>query len=135
MRCVRARSLTDWRSAVANHPWAALGIAAAVGYLAVPYRRSRRSAAAAQLMAPVAAPAPALPVAAPRPRVGLVRSALGLLGPVVTRAAQNYALNQLEQWLAAHPVTTTAERPGEARPGGPLAEEVQTPTIRFRDRQ
>ena len=131
-----AQSLTDWRSAVATYPWAALGIAAAVGYLAVPYRRSRRGAAAAPLIAPVAGPGHAEPYAAPRPREGLVRSALGLVAPVVARAAQNYALVQLEQWLTAQPkASSRPEHPGEARPGEPLVEDDQTATIRFRDRR
>ena len=50
-----AQSLTDWRSMVASHPWAALGAAAAVGYLAVPHRRSRSGGSAAHMAAAVAA--------------------------------------------------------------------------------
>ena len=42
--------------------------------------------------------------AVPSPVVGagFLRTAFGLLTPVITRAAQNYVLYQIEQWLAAN---------------------------------
>ena len=99
-----AQSLTDWRSIVGNHPWAALGVALGVGYLLVPHRSSK-----SKTPTPVITEAPrGATVVAPASQSQKVRfrpvgAAFGLLGPVLVRAAQNYALNYFEQWLAAHP--------------------------------
>jgi hypothetical protein len=100
-----AQSLTDWKSQVRNHPWLALGAAAAVGYLVVP-RRQQRAPAIVTL-----APAAAVPAATPssqaepekRKRWGLIGSAIGLMAPIAVRAAQNYAIQYLETWIAAQP--------------------------------
>jgi hypothetical protein len=120
-----AVSLTDWRSMVANHPWASLGIAAAVGYLIVP-----RSAHPPQAMVSVRPLPEGMELS--RAHAGSVDSgrkrfrplaALGnLLVPVAIRAAQNYVLNHVEEWLAAHPprpgsrVRETAGTGPEQRP-------------------
>lgn len=98
-----AQSLTDWRSQVRNHPWLALGAAAAVGYLLVP---RRHPAPAIVTVAPAAAAvtAPRLPEPSPtKKRWGLIGSAVGLMAPIAVRAAQNYAIQYLEQWIAAQP--------------------------------
>ncbi len=103
-----AQSLTDWRSQVRNHPWLALGAAAVVGYLIVP-RRRREPAPAIVAVAPAAAAAgqavvQALPAAPEKKRRwGLIGSAFALLAPIAVRAAQNYAIQYLEQWIAAQP--------------------------------
>jgi hypothetical protein len=137
-----AQSLTDWRSMVASHPWAALGAAAVVGYLVVPQRRSRSKGSAANLAAAVAAvnraDAAGSRVEAPVARASLVRSAFSLLIPVVVRAAQNYALNQVEQFLVANPLRFTETDPD--RDGGPSQGRAGDPdaegqTVRFRDRR
>ena len=103
-----AQSLTDWRSQVRNHPWLALGAAAAIGYLIVPKWRRPETAtfvtvnpgAAAGLGA--APSAPASPSSPPRKvRSGILGSAFSLLAPIAVRAAQNYAIQYMEQWLAA----------------------------------
>jgi hypothetical protein len=97
-----AQSLTDWRSQVRNHPWLALGAAAAVGYLVVP---KRHPAPAIVTVAPAAATAMVRPTEAPpkKKRWGLIGSAFGLLAPIAVRAAQNYAIQYLEQWIASQP--------------------------------
>jgi hypothetical protein len=119
-----AQSLTDWRSQVRNHPWLALGAAAAVGYLNVPRRREPGPASVA--VAPAAADPAAVQAipAAPekKKRWGLIGSAVGLLAPIAVRAAQNYAIQYLEQWIAAQPTGTGPKPFGSGPfPGGPTA--------------
>jgi hypothetical protein len=102
-----AQSLTDWRSLVRNHPWIALGGAAAAGYLIVP--RRERKAPAVVLPMSTAAEAPPLarrsqPVEARRSEVGSFGTILSLVAPVAIRAAQNYLLKRFEQWLEKHPL-------------------------------
>jgi ElaB/YqjD/DUF883 family membrane-anchored ribosome-binding protein len=102
-----AQSLTDWRSQVKSHPWLALGAAAAVGYLIVPKRRRPETptivAVSPVAAAPVAGPsAMATPSSASRKGgSGILGSVFGLLAPIAVRAAQNYAIQYMEQWLAA----------------------------------
>jgi hypothetical protein len=99
-----AQSLTDWRSQVRNHPWLALGAAAALGYLIVPRRRPDPVPAIVTVAPPAAAAAVAASPAAPRKRRwGLLGSAMGLLAPIAVRAAQNYAIQYLEQWVTSQP--------------------------------
>ncbi len=107
-----AQSMTDWRSQVRNHPWLALGTAAAVGYLVVPKRR-QPEAPTIVTVNPVAAglgvdsSSPAPPSTPPRGnRLGILGSAFSLVAPIAVRAAQNYAIQYLEQWLAALPSGT-----------------------------
>jgi hypothetical protein len=114
-----AHSLTDWRSRVRNHPWLTLGAAAAVGYLIVPKRREAPTVLA--VSAPAAAPAPAVPAPPERPRRrgwGILGAAFSLLGPIAVRAAQNYAVQAMEQWLAAQPRGGPAPSGLGPRPGG-----------------
>ncbi len=101
-----AQSLTDWRSQVRNHPWLALGAAAALGYLLVPRRRHEPAPTIVAVGPhPAALPTAAAEAAAEGPkkkkRWGLIGSAVGMLAPVAVRAAQNYAIQYLEQWLVA----------------------------------
>src|SRR5437868_1326978 len=96
-----AQSLTDWRSLVRNYPWLALGTAAAVGYLIVPKRRGETSTIVAVGTPASGLAATATPQPARRPRGnrwGLVGTAVSLLTPIAVRAAQNYAIQYLEQW-------------------------------------
>jgi hypothetical protein len=121
-----AQSLTDWRSQVRNHPWLALGTAAALGYLIVP---KRHPAPAIVAVAPAAVqPTPAVAAVQPTPaapkkkRRGLIGSALGLLAPIAVRAAQNYAIQYLEQWIASQPPGARSAPFGAGLfPGGPTA--------------
>lgn len=105
-----AEAAANWHRYVQGYPWAAVGAAFAIGFILVP-RRHRQAAAPAIHVHPgevaraVAAEIPrALPIAAPEPEKkkgkGLVRMALGLAMPVVLRAAQGYALQFFEQWMA-----------------------------------
>jgi len=102
-----AQSLTDWRTLIRMNPWISLGIAATAGYLIVPKRRRKtptvvsvdegpqqtaRSAAGNQ-------PTPARPT-----KWATFGTVFSLVTPVIVRAAQNYALQHLEQWLAAQPL-------------------------------
>jgi hypothetical protein len=119
-----AQSLTDWRSQVRSHPWLALGAAAAAGYLIVPRRRS-----AAPTVVAVSPAASGLAAAAPaqperpsrRSRWDILGTAFSLLAPIAVRAAQNYAIQSLEQWLVRQPTggptkTATGSRPGGGTP-------------------
>jgi hypothetical protein len=132
-----AQSLTDWRSIAGSHPWAALSVAVGVGYLLVPHRKSQPKANTGAI-----AEAPreqAIVTASSQTRnVGFrpVGAAFGLLAPVLIRAAQNYALNYFEQWLAAHPFNPRESDRG--RRLEPSAEERGNPeshTVRFPDRR
>lgn len=137
-----AQSLADWRSMVANHPWAAIGVAAAAGYLAVPHRRSHSDSGDAKWAAALAAAsrnaAPAQPAGPPAVvRHSIFRSAFSLLTPVLIRAGQNYVLGQLEQWLAMNAfrsqenVQNRRDEPAPPTRGG---QDPDRQTIRFRDR-
>jgi hypothetical protein len=119
-----AQSLTDWRSQVRNHPWLALGAAAALGYLIVPRRRQEAAPAIVAVAPAAAAPAMVQPSAgAPeKKRWGLIGSAVSLLAPIAVRAAQNYAIQYLEQWIAAQPAGTGTNPFGSGPyPGAPAA--------------
>jgi hypothetical protein len=136
-----AQSLTDWRSIVANHPWASLSIAAAAGYLLVPGRRSDGIPSEARWAAALAearrAGTAARAVAVPATRWSLFRSALDVLSPVAVRAAQNYALHKLNQFLAPPTDGRTDHdraQPGEAGEGRPDDRDLMAGTVRFRDR-
>jgi len=135
-----AQSLTDWRSLVGSHPWAALGVAAGVGYLVVPHRRAESHAGAVYLASALAAANQSGPAGraagSPKAKSSAFGMVFSMLTPVIVRAAQNYALNQLEQWLATHSFRMNerdrGRRPeaGESAPADPKA-----PSVRFRDRR
>jgi hypothetical protein len=130
-----AQSLTDWRSVVKSRPWLCVGVALASGYLLVPKRRPERPAIVTVAgLAPgqsLAAPAMVPSRSAGRATFGI---ALSLVAPILVRAAQSYAAQHLETWLANHPFPPVGPRPqgpsGDegARPAGPT---FHTP--RFRD--
>jgi hypothetical protein len=117
-----AQELTDWRSRVRSHPWMALGAAAALGYVIVP-RRHPAPAPAIVAVTPAAAipptPAPVLPR---KKRSGLIGSAIGLLAPIAVRAAQNFAIQYLEHWIASRPPGAGSSLLGAGLfPGAPTA--------------
>jgi hypothetical protein len=120
-----AQSLTDWRSHVRHHPWLTLGAATALGYFIVP-RRREEPAPAIVAVAPAAAPAMSqADLAAPKKkRWGIIGTAAGLLVPIAVRAAQNYAIQYLEKWIAAQPPDAGA---GSARLGSGLSQRAQSP--------
>jgi hypothetical protein len=58
------------------------------------------------------------------------------LTPVLLRAAQNYALNHLEHWLASHSFRLfESDRGSPQETGNAPAGESEEPTVRFRDRR
>jgi hypothetical protein len=108
-----AQSLTDWRSQVGSHPWLALGAAAVLGYMIVPKRRRPEIPTIVSVNPVTTGPGVGLSATAPpsspprKRRSGILGSAFGLVAPIAVRAAQNYAIQYLEQWLAAQQI-----RPG-----------------------
>jgi hypothetical protein len=120
-----AQLLTDWRSMVRNYPWLSLSVAALGGFAIVPRRRHTHPGSITSLTdrPELVAPTAAAPVQTKR-RAGwsLVGTALSLLTPVAVRAAQNYALNHLENWLSHHPLPpapTIGREPREDNGGQP----------------
>jgi hypothetical protein len=127
-----AQSLTDWRSQVKSHPWLALGAAAAIGYMIVPKRRRPETPTIVTVNPVAASPvsSPSAPSSSSPPRkgrFGLLGSAFSLVAPIAVRAAQNYAIQYMEQFLAAQqggigPVPgpdPSSRGAGEPRPTGP----------------
>jgi hypothetical protein len=118
-----AQSLADWQSMVKGHPWLALSIAAAAGYMIVP-RRRRESPTYVAVSAPV--PQQPEPSAGKIPQThrgiskwSILGTAFSLLAPVAARAAQNYALGYLEEWLSHNPLPPTpGAAPGRSAPAG-----------------
>jgi len=123
-----AEAVADWRRYIRMYPWAAVGGAAALGYLVVPKRRRSvpRDVARKSDVAEVGellkeAPEPAEKKA----RKSLIGAAFGMLAPLAWRAAQNYAMGYLEQWIAqqqqqamAAAAPPPAARPSPGRTGG-----------------
>jgi hypothetical protein len=96
-----AEAATDWRRFIRGYPWASIGVALAVGYLIVP-RRHRGTTTTLQVAPAEIARAVALEP--PEPEVkkskGLLGTVFGLVAPIAIRAAQGYALQFAEQWMA-----------------------------------
>ncbi len=127
-----AQLLTDWRSLVQSHPWLVVSLAAAAGYLVVPRRSaSRAMPVASGFPGPELYAAPNTRAETPPPgrsRWSILGTAFSLLAPVAARAAQNYALGHLEQWLSQHPLspspTGSPDAPnrdsGQTAPTGPI---------------
>lgn len=113
-----ARLLTEWRNLVAGHPWICVSLATVAGYMMVPRRPTL-----ATTQRHVAAPTPELLANAgtrsqiDQPARGgwsILGMTFNLLAPVAARAAQNYVLGQLEQWLSQHLVSSS---PGVSQRG------------------
>lgn len=137
-----AEAATDWRRYVRSYPWVAVGIAFGVGYLVVPRRHKLVTPALEGVVQSIAAAAPQAAPAVERPikkSNGLLRKAIGFATPFALRAAQGYALQFFEQYLAqkmaqgANPLNDLAARflpegfdpsamfgpPGPTAPGQP----------------
>jgi len=95
-----AEAATDWRRWIRNYPWISVGLAFGVGYILVP--RRHRETPAIHITHPEATKALALevPRAPEKKKKSLIGKGLGLLAPVILRAAQGYALQFFEQWMA-----------------------------------
>ena len=124
-----AEAATDWRYYVRLYPWAALGVAFALGFLVVPRRRSVTRAAekaAEQAVSKVQEAVQAVqPVASQRvekekKKSGLIGVLLGMLVPVATRAMQSYAAQFVENWIAQQGVLGPAPESGPQPPPGPV---------------
>ncbi len=118
-----AATATDWRRYITAYPWVSLGLASMVGYMLVP-RRHRTAEAIAATQADLSKVREAVesngvrmvdaaPAQPPPPARGksIAAAVLGMVTPLVVRAAQGYALSYLEQWLQA--------QQSEGHPGGP----------------
>jgi hypothetical protein len=104
-----AATATDWRSYVRGRPWLAIGLAFTSGFLLVP-RRSRPSTLVVQ---PSAADVQNLQAGKPG-RLPLMRWLLEAVGQIAVRAAQSYATNYVENFLAnqqTRPQPEAAPRP------------------------
>jgi hypothetical protein len=125
-----AGEVTDWRRYVRAYPWAAVGVTAGVGclvgYLFVhkPKRGVPRDVARKADVAEVReAVAQALDAGSdePKRRKSLVGAAFAMLTPLAWRAAQNYAMGYLEQWIAQQQqqyFATSGPPPGGIPPHG-----------------
>jgi len=133
-----AEAATDWRRYVRSYPWATLGLALAAGFLIVPRRRSSTTIQVTPgLESPVGSAEARKVLQAEAPRVevkekkgkGLLGTAFGMLAPVALRAAQGYALQFFEQWMAQkmaqqiqnHPELAAAFAGQSEAPRGPQA--------------
>ncbi len=119
-----AEAVTDWQRYLRSYPWVALGAAAAVGYLLVPRRHHTTVIQAA----PVAAQPLAQSEEAPKKEKaskGMFSMAMGVLTPVLVRAAQGYAVNYLENWIvqqqqgAMMPTGGPASKSSSSHPANP----------------
>jgi hypothetical protein len=100
-------NVMDWRSSIRNHPYIALGLGLAVGYLVVPKRRRRTERAAASVQPFLeASTTPEFAARPEKPPKSLGRKAtgwaLGLVWPLVSQSVQAYAAMWLESQIKQH---------------------------------
>ncbi|CAN5736588.1 hypothetical protein BH23PLA1_BH23PLA1_43160 [soil metagenome] len=129
-----AAAVTDWQRYIRLYPWLSVGLALTAGFLIVPRRRPSRSEIAEEAAedaiertqrtrstrrrgdgGEVVVEAPAENVRK-KSKFGLMGMAFGMLAPVLTRVAQNYASNYLETLLAQQNMAAPSANPD---PGGP----------------
>jgi hypothetical protein len=93
--------MPDWRWYVRTYPWTFVTAAALAGYLAVPSRRGRTAAAQKPVLdAPEQAASGETPAGQPRGNSRRLRdTAWEIIYPVAIRAAQSYAVHQIEEWI------------------------------------
>jgi hypothetical protein len=117
-----AEAVTDWRRYVKLYPWACVGAAFTLGFLIVP--RRRRSTAKEAQKAAEEAVSRVQEVASPpkaekkEKRAGLMGMLFGMVSPIAVRAAQSYASQFLEQWIAQQGGVAGLV-PAQGPPGGP----------------
>ena len=118
-----AEAVTDWRRYFRMYPWPSLAVAFAIGYLIVPKRRRKiprdlmTRADLAQVREAVQETKEPAKKAASK---GLLGALFGMVVPVVVRAAQGYAMQYFETWLAQQQnlLAGLGAAPPQA-PGGP----------------
>lgn len=95
-----ARTLMTWQHYVTSYPWASLGVAAAVGYLAVP-QKLRISSPDAETLKQLARENRLVVENKPKSQAkpGLIASALTLIGGAILRAGLTYAGQQAGRFL------------------------------------
>jgi hypothetical protein len=121
-----AEKVANWSRYLGRYPWVSLGIACGVGYVLVPKRRRIEAVpvdVSSLSEAIQAAPASVTAIARDREvkekeKSGLIGAAFGLLAPIAVRAAQSYALNYLENWIAQQHLLQAGTGP-PPHPGGP----------------
>jgi hypothetical protein len=127
-----AEAATDWRRFIRNYPWASMGVALAVGYMVVPRRHP--STTTIQMVPPEVARAAAVEeprAVEARKGKGLLGTVFGLVAPVAFRAAQGYALQFAEQWMAQKVAQQMQQHPDLAAAfGARHAREPQGPRAR-----
>jgi hypothetical protein len=112
-----AEAVTDWRRYIRMYPWAALGMAVAVGYLIVPKRRVPSDVATEGDVARVREIVKEAKVEKKTARKGMIGAAFGFLVPIALRAAQGYAVQYLENFIQQQ--QAAAGRPPTEHPGHP----------------
>ena len=120
---VNAEAVTDWRRYYRMYPWPSLAVALAIGYFIVPKRRRKiprdlvTRADIAQVREAVQATKEPEKKAATK---GVIGALFGMLVPVVVRAAQGYAVQYFETWLAQQQSVLAGLGAGVPQaPGGP----------------
>ena len=126
-----AESVTDWRRLFRNYPWASMGVALAVGYLIVP--RKRRPTTTLQVapaeIARFASVEPPAPLEIEKKGKGLLGTVFGFVAPIAFRAAQGYALQFAEQWMAQKVADQMRQHPDLAAAFGKHRPEPQGPRM------
>ena len=106
-----ARTMSDWRYYVRSYPWASLGVATALGYLAVPARTQIISPSAKEL-AKLAKTNQLVVQQKPEPhkRGGLTGTLFTLVANLVIRGVISY-IGQKAGKAAGHQAADAEERP------------------------
>ena len=128
-----AEEAGDWKHYVKTYPWAALGVAAAVGYFIVPKRQRSADEVASEAIAKATGQLQSVARKARRPLIeiggkaepskaeaqkeksGVIGMLFGMVAPIALKAAQNYAMHFAQNWLAQQQQQQSEEGP----PGGP----------------
>lgn len=104
----RAEELFDWRGHLRAHPWAALGTAAAIGFLLAPRRASR---AAPQAPEPAASPVEDSPATREdSPDFSAADLVVGFLGHLAAQAAIGFLGRQASHALRSWRIDPAHER-------------------------